>query len=157
TQYFDVAEAIQLIVAIASALDTLHRQGLIHGAVRPDHILFNDEGVPLLSAFASRGQIPHPIAELAEDVPREEPLQDATFWHYLRPEQLRERALDRRTDIYALGALLYELLAGAPSHKRTPSDGDIPQPLPPPSARNPELPPALDEVVLRALALDAAA
>src|SRR5262249_27607275 len=153
TQHFDVAEAIQLIVAIASALDTLHRQGLIHGAVRPNHILFNDEGVPLLSAFDIRGEILHLTKEQAEDPPTRLRL-DPPLRHYLPPEQLRQDTLDRRTDIYALGALLYEVLTGTPPHEWPSSGEDAPQLLPPLSVRNPEIPPALDELVLRALALD---
>src|SRR5262249_11695679 len=74
-------------------------------------------------------------------------------WHSLAPEQLlHQGAPDRRVDIYALGAMLYELLVGVPPHEQSPRLDGFPQPIQPPSARNPQVSRALDQVILRALA-----
>ena len=77
---------------------------------------------------------------------------------YLSPEQAMGEPLDQRSDVYSLGMVLYEMLAG-----RTPFTGDTPVAVaykqvnevpPPPSVYNPDVPPALDAIVMRALAKD---
>jgi serine/threonine-protein kinase len=79
---------------------------------------------------------------------------------YLAPEQVRGLPVDRRADVFSLGAVLHEALAGERLF-RGPSDLAVLErvrtaAVRPPSARNPEVPPALDEVVLRALAREPA-
>jgi len=156
TQQFDVAEAVQLITQIAGALGTLHRQGMIHGAVRPDHVLFTDEGTPLLSILGLGRELLRLPTDLAPDDPEYAltlPRLVVASWHYLAPEQLLlHSAPDRRADVYALGAMLFELLVGVPPHEQSPRLDGFPQPIRPPSARNPQVSGALDQVILRALA-----
>src|SRR5581483_1492656 len=75
---------------------------------------------------------------------------------YLSPEQARGEAVDARSDVYSTGCLLYELITGVP-----PFQGDSPvavayqhvrENASPPSSRNPEVPPALDSIVMKAIA-----
>jgi serine/threonine protein kinase len=160
TQHFDVAAAVQLVAQIASALDALHRQGVIHGAVRPEHILFTDDGVPQLSTLGLARELPHLATHIAPDDPEglaTLPHQAVTAMHYSAPEQLLPAgASDQRTDIYALGAVLYELLAGAAPPEPSARRDGVPRPIPPPSASNPRVPAAFDRIILQALAREPA-
>src|SRR5579872_852321 len=86
-------EALRLAIAIAGALESLHRQGRIDGTLSPDHILLTKTGVKL-----STGE-----AALSDDV---------KAVAYRSPEQLEGQDADARTDIFAFGAVLYEMLTG---------------------------------------------
>lgn len=142
-EQFSPREAIDLLRPLAAALDHAHRRGVVHGDVRPATILFNAESEPVLSGFGM-------AAARAQRQP------SLTSAPYLAPEQARGRAPDPRTDVYALGAVLYELLTGRPPFVGESATAivaalllDVPAP---PSMLRPDLPAALDPVVLRALA-----
>lgn len=152
------AEAAALTAQIASGLEAAHALGLIHRDVKPENILVDADGKALLTDFG-----------IAREMARRESGDAATLSatglpvgtpEYMAPEQLRGLPLDARTDVYALGMVLYELLSGVlPFAGGTPYDiavNVITAPLPPASTHNPSIPPALDRVVLRALARDPA-
>ena len=94
--YRNVKSALLLASSLANALDYLHGHGLVHGRIGPRHILFDDQKNPLLTGFGrpytvdTRGVIPA----------------------YVAPEQDQGQTPDGRTDIFQLGALLYDLLLG---------------------------------------------
>lgn len=150
-------EAVRLARQVASALEAAHALGLVHRDVKPENILLDANGDALLTDFG----IARELAVLKQSgvtrtlartgIPMGTP-------EYMAPEQLLGEPTDQRVDVYALGAVLYELLVGTP-----PFDADTPYaiaaqvltaPLVPPSRLNGAIWPALEQVVLRALARD---
>lgn len=105
-----LAEAISVIKRIAAALDYAHARGVIHRDLKPGNILFDQSGEAVLADFG--------IAKLAQET------NVYTATHgivgtpaYMSPEQVRGEKLDGRSDIYALGVLLYETLSGKPPYQ----------------------------------------
>ncbi|MGO0122070.1 protein kinase domain-containing protein [Desulfothermobacter acidiphilus] len=145
--------AIRIAKDICSALEHAHRRGIVHRDVKPHNILITPEGEAKLTDFGiARTMRGSTIAATRAFLGSVE---------YISPEQARGEQADARSDIYALGAVLYEMLTFTP-----PFTGDNPvavalkhvedQP-PPPSQLNPRIPPALERVVMRAMAKNPAA
>jgi CheY-like chemotaxis protein len=148
--WLEPARAIAWLGQIASALDTAHAAGLVHRDVKPANILLED-GQAYLSDFGlmKRTTSQTGLTGVGQVVGSTD---------YLAPEQIEARAVDARTDVYGLGAVLYHCLAGAPPFARE-SDlqvlfAHLQQPPPPLSAIRPDLPAALSGAVARALAKD---
>ena len=105
-----VGDAVRIATEIASALDYAHRHGVIHRDIKPENILLHD-GRALVADFgialaASRGEGGSRMTETGMSLGTP---------HYMSPEQaLGERNLDARSDVYALGCVLHEMLAGEP-------------------------------------------
>ncbi|MEX2281669.1 MAG: protein kinase [Gemmatimonadota bacterium] len=104
-----IADAIAITRDVAAALDYAHRQGVIHRDIKPENILLH-EGRPLVADFgialavSAAGSARMTHTGLSLGTPQ-----------YMSPEQaMGERTIDGRTDIYALGAVLYEMLTGEP-------------------------------------------
>jgi len=100
--------AAALIEKVARAVQYCHERGLVHRDIKPANVLVDRHGEPRLADFG-----------LVRDDEREALTQTGTLSgtpHYMSPEQARAlgRDVDKRTDIYSLGAVLYELLAGRP-------------------------------------------
>jgi serine/threonine-protein kinase len=152
----DVA-AVQLTEAIGDALDHVHERGLLHRDVRPANILLarQPEGSEraLLTGFGIARSM-----EISHALPRQGTTAETLA--YASPEQLGGRPLDRRSDVYSLGAVLFELLTG----RRAFGQDDVVALAsavatePPPDVRTlrPDLPPALAAVFARALHKDPA-
>jgi tRNA A-37 threonylcarbamoyl transferase component Bud32 len=148
----DPARAAGLGAEVAAALVAAHAQGIIHRDVKPANVLIaSDAGTVKVADFGiaraanSRQGLTMPGTVLGT----------AT---YLSPEQAQGQAVDFRTDVYSLGMVLYEMLAGRP-----PFTGDSPvavayqqlsQTAPPPSTHNDLVPPALDAIVMKAMSKD---
>jgi serine/threonine protein kinase len=134
-----VAEALRLAIEISRGVEVINRLGVIHRDLKPSNVLFQsttDGGERLLIADLGLAKaLAH--ASGAFTLPVGTP-------GYMSPEQARfGGGLDVRADVYGLGALTYHLLTGDP-----------PGPAPvqsPPSAARPDLPPIIDEIVMRAL------
>lgn len=149
------AEAIRLVVQVADGLAAAHAVGLVHRDVKPENILLDAEGNALLADFGLARDLV--TLQQGDTVPTigDTGLPVGTP-QYMAPEQLQGFPLDQRTDLYALGVVLYELLTGAAPHVGpTPyavAALALTAPIPRPSARNGAIWPALDHAVLRALA-----
>ncbi len=91
---------------VASALDAAHRAGLVHRDVKPGNILITPDGRVLLTDFG----IAKELEPNGEDLTNENIMMGTA--KYLSPEQVRGKRLDGRADLYALGLVLYECLAG---------------------------------------------
>ncbi len=145
-----LAEATRLTERLAGALDAAHAKGIIHRDLKPGNVLFDEYDNPYISDFG--------IAKLSQAsvvLTRSNAVVGTPA--YMSPEQIRgEPDLDRRSDIYAFGAILFEMLTG-----RLPYEGDTPysimlkhvaEPVPRVLDSNPNLPSACQTVIERAMA-----
>lgn len=138
-----LAQAVAMARRLADALDFAHRGGLVHGDVKPANIIITGDGQPKLLDFG--------IARLVADtIGTTTPVGTP---RYMAPEQLEGQRPTPRADLYALGLVLYEMLAG-----RQPFAEELPvtqrlarDPLPLRQA-TPAIPAAVEAVVMRALA-----
>lgn len=151
--------AVELVVQMAEALSEAHASGLIHGDVRPDTIAVTQKGSAKLLDFGmSRWTRGGAIRARAATAPDSLGADAAPVVGYLSPEQALGGLVDVRTDVFSLGAVLFEMLTGQnPFAGRTSGEtlvSIISKAPPPPSALNPEVPAELDAIVLRALAKD---
>ncbi len=141
-----LADAVPVIVQIASALEFAHSRGVVHRDLKPANIMFRDSGTPVLTDFGiARSQDGSTMRLTQTGMLVGTPT-------YMSPEQINGVAVDGRADQYSLGILFYELLTGAPPFRAETSIAvlmaHLSQPLPP-------LPPefrAFDDVIARMLA-----
>lgn len=148
----DVSALLGYITQVCETLAYLHGEGIVHCDIKPENIVITDTGEAILVDFgiADRfgARVEHEALEAAG-------VQAGTA-HYISPEQIRGEPVDARTDLYALGCVLYEILTGAPPFVRGSATSILLQHLShraaPLHAHSPELPPALDELVLELLA-----
>src|SRR5687768_7567882 len=104
-----VGEAVRIAKEVASALDYAHRHGVIHRDIKPENILIHDGqalvadfGIALAASKAGGGRMTETGMSLGTP-------------HYMSPEQaMGEREITARSDVYALGAVTYEMLSGEP-------------------------------------------
>jgi serine/threonine-protein kinase len=147
-----VQVAFSVLDPLLSALASAHRAGLVHRDVKPENVLIGTGGVVKVADFG-----------LVRAMATSGLTSDSTILGtvaYLSPEQVSTGAADPRSDVYAAGIVCYEMLTGAP-----PYVGDTPisvayrhvnDDVPPPSELIPDIPPALDDLVLRATRRDPA-
>jgi serine/threonine-protein kinase len=146
-----VAEAVRLAREVADALDHAHARGIVHRDVKPENVLLQD-GHALVADFG--------IALALEQVGGERITRTGLALgtpQYMAPEQAAgERTLDARVDVYALGAVLHEMLAGespfAAATRQAVVQRLVHEPPPALATRRPDVPPFIVAAVRRALA-----
>jgi len=142
--------AIAIVVQVAAALDAAHEHGLVHRDVKPSNCLIDGRGNCYLADFGL-AQSPVELAEASNG-------RALGTVDYVAPEQIRGEVLDGRADVYALGCMLHECLAGRPPFQRNSVAATLFAHLeggpPPASAQNSSLPPAIDAVLARAIATE---
>jgi serine/threonine protein kinase len=144
---------VRLISAVARALDYAHKQGVVHRDIKPSNILIDKNGEALLTDFG--------IAKLIESSGATQLTGSGTILGtpaYMSPEQAKAEPVDGRSDIYSLGVVLYELLTGQqPFQAETPVAvvlKHVSEPVPPPRSVKPDIPEAMERVVIKAMAKD---
>ena len=144
-----IPDAIRIATEVAGALDYAHRHGIIHRDIKPENILLHD-GRALVADFGIA------LAATSAGTRMTETGMSLGTPHYMSPEQaMGDRELTPRSDVYALGALTYEMLLGEPPFTGPTAQSIVakvmtekPAPL---VARRDRIPPAVEEAVLAAL------
>lgn len=142
----DMKQVVRIVTQLADALDHAHEKGIVHGDVKPSNALLDAKGNVYLADFgiARLQQAGHGAAELAGTP------------GYLAPEIVRGEAAGPASDVYALGAVIYEMLTGEPPYVRPDPQATLDAHLnaPVPSVRDfdPNVNGAVDAVVKRAMA-----
>ena len=142
----ELGRILTIAAQLAEALHELHTLGLVHGLLKPGHLILNEIDPDPQAKLLDVGFIN--LYPSVAEVP-------AAFWPYLSPEYCRTGRIDPRSDVYGLGALLYHLLTGQPLFKPTSAAHATEQhtstsPLPP-TQYNATLPAKVEEILLKAL------
>src|SRR5690349_9093474 len=160
----EIPAILDIAVQVASALEEAHTAGIVHRDIKPDNIMVRRNGYVKVLDFG--------LAKLTETMDRSQSDGEASTRvmvhtddgvvmgtsHYMSPEQARGKPVDARSDIWSLGVVMYELVAG-----RTPFEGEtstdvivaITQKEPLPLARfAPDVPPELEWIIMKALRKD---
>ncbi len=143
-----IAEMAHIFKEVASALGYAHRQGVLHRDIKPANVLLDKSGRTVLTDFG--------IARIVSETQFTVTGTLVGTPAYMSPEQGKGLPIDTTSDIYSLGIILYEMVTG-----KVPFDADTPlavihkhinEPLPPPRSLREDIPAALEDVILKALA-----
>jgi Tol biopolymer transport system component len=158
-----VEDVLRYGVQVASALDAAHRQSIVHRDLKPGNVMITKTGAKLLDFGLARSSDGKGVVEAISslntvDKPLTEQGTIVGTFQYMAPEQLEGQAADARTDIFALGALLFEMATGRKAFEgksRTSLIAAIVSSQPPAiSSVQAMTPPALDHVVRKCLEKD---
>ena len=148
---FSIPEALKLLEQIAPGMDEAHARGIVHRDLKPANILFTSSGLPLISDFGiakfSQGESGNVTGSAIIGTPA-----------YMAPEQASGEGVDGRTDIYALGVILYEMVTGKQPYQADTPLGlaikHVTEPVPRILEANPNLPIWMEKVISTSMAKD---
>jgi len=148
-----LGEAVELVRQAGLALDYAHHQGILHRDIKPENLMLKAEpveGMPYRPVLTDLG-----LAKLASGGMQTQEGTSMGTPAYMSPEQAMGEKTDPRSDVYSLGVLLFELATGQlPFPTRTLADAiryHVKEPPPSPRGINPDIPEALETVILRSL------
>ena len=152
-----VAEVFRLGLQMAQGLAAAHQQGIVHRDLKPGNLRLTRDGRLKILDFGLAQFMPQP-SDLGLTVTVTKSQETTGTLPYMAPEQLRGEGADARCDVWAAGAVLYEMATGRRPFAQTNAplliDAILNRPFEPASRLNPEVPPVLDEVIRKALAKD---
>lgn len=144
-------DANQIVQRVGSALAKAHRKGIVHRDLKPGNILFDEDGAAYLGDFG--------VVKVEDSIDlKTRTGQTLGTPHYMSPELIDGKQIDSRSDIYALGIVLYEMLTGSKPYDHDSSARvivmQLTAPLPDVLAENPDLPPQVQAIIYKAMAKD---
>jgi serine/threonine-protein kinase len=149
---FAKQEGYATVQAILRGMSVAHAAGIVHRDLKPANLLINTDNVLKIVDFGLAAAMSHSNSRVTKTGHM------VGTPSYMAPEQVRGLTIDQRTDLYALGVIMYEMFTGVP-----PYSGDNPMAVlyqhlegakPPPSSRNAEISPALEAIILKAMAVN---
>jgi serine/threonine-protein kinase len=149
----NLADSARIAERMGGALDTAHARGLVHRDLKPANILFDANGEAFLTDFG--------IVKIFEDDNQVNMTGSVVLGTpaYMSPEQALGKPIDKRSDVYSLGAVLYEVLTGVPPYKGPTSVSvamkHVMEPVPHVKELRTDIPETLDAIVARAMAKEA--
>lgn len=140
---------VKIIDRLAPALDEAHSKGIVHRDLKPGNILFDQAGVPYISDFGiakmTQSQSTNVTGSAIVGTPA-----------YMSPEQAQGEEIDGRSDVYALGVIVFEMLTGTQPYQSTTPMGvvlkQITEPVPRILEKAPDLPPVVQAIIEKAMA-----
>jgi tRNA A-37 threonylcarbamoyl transferase component Bud32 len=147
---FSMEDAARIIERLSSALAYAHKNGLIHRDLKPDNILFDNNGDPFISDFG--------VAKITDSATNMTGSGIIGTPAYMSPEQAQGETVDNRSDIYGLGVIIFQMLSGHQPYEATTPMGvavkHITDPIPEILKANPSLPAEADTIIKTAMAKD---
>ena len=147
---FSVQDTARIVERISKGLAYAHKKGIVHRDLKPGNVLFDDSGDSFISDFG--------VAKLADSAQNVTGSGVIGTPAYMSPEQAQSGKVDGRSDIYAMGAIIYEMLTGEHPYKADTPMGvvikHITDPVPEIRRDHPDLSPEVDEVIKKAMNKD---
>ena len=150
-------EVVRLGVQLAEGLEAAHAQSIVHRDLKPANLRITPEGRLKILDFGL-AKLERPVGDVTATQSMTQTQTIVGTLPYMSPEQLRSEPIDARTDIYATGAVLYEMATGQRPFRETQGtlliDAILHKAPPSPSAVNPRVAPELQSIILKALDKD---